>query len=204
VCKCRATYCWKAIDEGYNFALELISTWGLYVKLWAPKFARVPTFVISKLSLGSPGIKCHLDVGLVDRHRVYYKGEGGGFPQVWAMVSFVSLNCSWFILTPKMLQLCTNHFVLGLYRFVWVVEACQFFLVPFSSSSTPFYPSKCYELKSVPWFLTLSLFLVWTHIWVPQGVGSASFTMLKVDINIFVMHCKSKLTSLSTSCCLLC
>jgi len=24
------------------------------------------------------------------RHRVYYKGEGGGFPQFWAMVSLVS------------------------------------------------------------------------------------------------------------------
>jgi hypothetical protein len=28
--------------------------------------------------LGSPGTKCHLDVGLVERHR----GEGDGFPQV--------------------------------------------------------------------------------------------------------------------------
>jgi len=34
--------------------------------------------------------KSHLDVGLVERHRVYYKGEGGGFPQIWAMVSLVS------------------------------------------------------------------------------------------------------------------
>jgi hypothetical protein len=25
-------------------------------------------------------------------HRVYYKGEGGGFPQVRAVVSLVSLN----------------------------------------------------------------------------------------------------------------
>jgi hypothetical protein len=36
--------------------------------------------------------KCHLDVGLVERHRVYYKGEGGGFPQVWAVMSLVSPN----------------------------------------------------------------------------------------------------------------
>jgi len=28
--------------------------------------------------LGLP--KCHLDMGLVERHKVYYKGEGGGFP----------------------------------------------------------------------------------------------------------------------------
>jgi hypothetical protein len=30
--------------------------------------------------LGSPETKCHLDVSLVERHRVYYKGEGGDFP----------------------------------------------------------------------------------------------------------------------------
>jgi hypothetical protein len=31
---------------------------------------------------GSPGKKSHLDVGFVASHRVYYKAEGGGFPQV--------------------------------------------------------------------------------------------------------------------------
>jgi hypothetical protein len=34
--------------------------------------------------------KCHLDVGLMERHRVYYKGEGGSFPQIQAVVSLVS------------------------------------------------------------------------------------------------------------------
>jgi len=29
---------------------------------------------ISGLPFGSPGTKCHLDVGLVERHKVYYKG----------------------------------------------------------------------------------------------------------------------------------
>jgi glycine cleavage system protein P-like pyridoxal-binding family len=40
----------------------------------------------------SPGTKCHLDVGLVERHKIYYKGEGGGFPQVQAVVRLVNLN----------------------------------------------------------------------------------------------------------------
>ncbi len=40
--------------------------------------------------MGVLGQKCHLDVGLVERHRVYHKGEGGGSPQVWAVVSLVS------------------------------------------------------------------------------------------------------------------
>jgi hypothetical protein len=73
---------WKAFDEGYNFALDLISIRGLQRKLWAPKAAGVPTLGISGLPLGSVETKCHLDVSLMEKHRVYYKGEGGGFPQV--------------------------------------------------------------------------------------------------------------------------
>jgi hypothetical protein len=41
-----------------------------------------PTLAISGLPFESPETKCHLDVGLMERHKVYYKGEGGGFPQV--------------------------------------------------------------------------------------------------------------------------
>ncbi len=52
----------------------------------------VPSLGISGLPFGSPETKCHLDVGLVERHKVYYKGEGGGFPQVRAVVSLVSLS----------------------------------------------------------------------------------------------------------------
>jgi hypothetical protein len=85
---------------------------------------------------GSPGTKSHLDVASVESHIVYYKGEGGGFPQVRAMVSLVCPCCPWFILAPKVLQLCTNHFVLVLCRPVWVDKACQLFLVS-SRSSTP-------------------------------------------------------------------
>jgi len=60
------------------------------------------------------GGKSHLDVGPVERCRVYYKGEDGGFPQVRAVVSLVCLCCPWLVLAPKVFQLCTNHLV-------WVV-----------------------------------------------------------------------------------
>jgi hypothetical protein len=63
---------------------------------------------------GLPGEKSHLDVSPVESHRVYYKGEGGGFPQVRAVVSLVCPCCPWLVPTPKVFQLCTNHFV-------WVV-----------------------------------------------------------------------------------
>jgi hypothetical protein len=142
MCKWRATYRWKTIDEGYNFALDVISIQVMHAKLWAPKVMGVPTLTILGLPLESPQTKCHLDVGLVEKHKIYYKGEGGGFPQVRAVVNFVSPSCPWFVLAPKVLQLCTNHLVLVLCRFVRVVEACEFFLVPSRSSSTPLYPSK--------------------------------------------------------------
>jgi hypothetical protein len=100
--------------------------------------------------LGSLGTKNHLDVGSMDSHRVYYKGEGCGFPQVWAVVSLVCLCCPWLILAPKVLQLCINHFMLVLCRFVWVVEAFQFFLIPSLSFNTSLYPFKCWKLGSVP------------------------------------------------------
>ncbi len=67
-------------QRGYNFGSNFISIGGLQTKLWAPKVARVSTLGISGFPFGSPGTKCHLDVGLVARHRLYYKMKGGGFP----------------------------------------------------------------------------------------------------------------------------
>jgi len=68
----------------------------------SPGFGNFGT--ISGLPHGSPGTKSHLEVGLMERHIVYYKGEGGGFPQVRAMVSLVNPSCPWLILTPKVLH----------------------------------------------------------------------------------------------------
>jgi hypothetical protein len=97
-----ATYCWKALDESYKLSLDLISIGGLQRKLWALKVARVQSLGISKFPLGNPETKCHLGVAFMERHRVYYKEEGGGFPQVRAMASLVSPNCPRFVLTPTM------------------------------------------------------------------------------------------------------
>jgi hypothetical protein len=42
------------------------------------------------LPLGGPENKCHLGVGPVAKHKVYYKGESGGLLQIWVVVSLVS------------------------------------------------------------------------------------------------------------------
>jgi len=91
----------KAFNESYNFILDLISIEGLQTKLWGPKVAGVPTLAISGLPLESPKTKSHLDVGLMERHRVSYKGEGGGFPQVRAMVSLMSPSLLMVYLSNK-------------------------------------------------------------------------------------------------------
>jgi len=133
----RATYPWKALDESYNFSLDRTSIAGLIAKLWGSKVARVPVGGISGLPLGSPGKKSHLDVASVESCRVYYKGEGGGFPQVRAVVSLVCPCCPWLVLAPRVLQLCINRFVWVVCRPVWMSEACQLFLVASRSSNMP-------------------------------------------------------------------
>jgi hypothetical protein len=86
-CRWHSIYHWKFLDKGYNFALDLISIGGLETKLCTPKVVGVPT-----LGIWESRDKCHLGAGPMARHKVYYKGEGGGFPQVWAMVRLVSLS----------------------------------------------------------------------------------------------------------------
>ncbi len=102
-CRWRATYRWKDLDEGYNFVLNLISIKGLHTKLWPSKITRVLTLGILGLPFERPRTKCHLDVGLVKRHKVYYKGEGGGFPQVRGVMSLVSSNLLMAHLSTKSL-----------------------------------------------------------------------------------------------------
>ncbi len=55
----------------------------------------------------SPETKCHLDVVLMERHKIYYKGEGGGFPQVRAVVSLVSLSL--LVVRPSTENVQTMH-----------------------------------------------------------------------------------------------
>jgi hypothetical protein len=115
-CKWRATYCWKDVDKGYNFFLELISIVGLHVEIWAPKVVGVPTLGISRLPLRSLGTKWNLGAGLVAKHKVNCKGEGGGFPQVRAVVSLMNPCLPMARPCTKVFQLCTNQLV------VWFVQ----------------------------------------------------------------------------------
>ncbi len=39
--RCRSTYRWKALDDGYNFVSEFTSIGGFHTTLWASKVAKV-------------------------------------------------------------------------------------------------------------------------------------------------------------------
>jgi hypothetical protein len=154
-CRWCVTYHWKPLDEGYNFALDRISIRGLHTKLWAPKVVGISTLGISRLPLGSPKTKSHLDVSPVARHKVYYKGEGGGFRKSRPWWVLWVYGCIWLVLAPKMLQLCTNQVI------VWFVQVrvSDWLLVILPNpilklQHTPL-PPKCYEPKNAPQFLLL-------------------------------------------------
>jgi hypothetical protein len=87
LCRWSATHRWKALEKSYKFAWNIIPIEGLSKKLWSPKIPKVQTGTISGLLLGSPGTKNHSGIGAAERHKIYYMGEGGGFPRVRAVVS---------------------------------------------------------------------------------------------------------------------
>jgi len=66
VCRWSATHRWKALEESYKFASELVPIRGLSRELWVPKVPGVQFRTVLRLLLGSPGIKRHLDVGAAE------------------------------------------------------------------------------------------------------------------------------------------
>jgi hypothetical protein len=90
VCRWRATYRWNFFDKGYNFNSNFISIEVLHTKFCASKVAGVLILGILGLPLGNLRTKWHLGVGPWLGTKKHYKGEGGGFPQVWVVPSLVS------------------------------------------------------------------------------------------------------------------
>jgi hypothetical protein len=82
--------------------LILIRVWG--EKLWAPKVLGVQTKTISRLHLESPEKNSHLDASAAESCKEYYMGEGGGFPQVRAVVNQVSPRLPVACPNTKMVQ----------------------------------------------------------------------------------------------------
>jgi hypothetical protein len=70
-----------------------------------PQSHRSPNSRNFETPIWEPGTNCHLDVAPVERHKVYYKGEGCGFPLVWVMVSLVNPKLPVVHLSTKSVQI---------------------------------------------------------------------------------------------------
>jgi hypothetical protein len=87
------------------------SQWGLQLSLRPHLNRRSTHKIMGFQSCGNLGTKWHLGVGFVTRHKVYYKGEDGGFPQIRAMMSLMNLCLLVACPCTKVLQLHTNQLV---------------------------------------------------------------------------------------------
>jgi hypothetical protein len=97
----------EALDEGYNFALNLTSIGRLHTKLWASKVSGIPILGISRqnviwvLALW-PGTKYTI------RGKVVASPKFGPWWVLWVRI------CPWLVRTPKVLKLHIN-------QLVWIV-----------------------------------------------------------------------------------
>jgi len=75
------------------------------------------------------------------RRKVVASPKSGSCWVLWVRI------CLWFVLAPKVFQLCTKHLVFGFVQ-VCVSSWClSFFLIPSRNSSTPLYPFKVLQAK---------------------------------------------------------
>ncbi len=119
--------------------------------------------------LGSPRTKWHLGVGLMARHKVYYKGEGGGFPQVRVVVNLWVCVCPWFVHAPKCFNYALTNLWFRLCRSMWVIELLVNLPNPIWELQHALLPLKCYELGNVPQLLFLHCLRLWIHSRIHQG-----------------------------------
>jgi hypothetical protein len=102
-CKRRATYCWKYLDKGYNFASEFTSIKGFYNKFWASKVIRVPILGILGLLTWESWETWHLGATpMTNQKRIIWRGRwwlppslghGESCKSVYAHGSFVHQKC---------------------------------------------------------------------------------------------------------------
>jgi hypothetical protein len=115
-CRWCETYRWKAFDEGYNFALDLISIGGLQIMLRAPKVARIPTLRKFRDShLGVPRQNAIWVLISWPNTKYTIRGKVVASPKLGPWWIVWIQGCPWFVLTPKVFKLCTNQLV------VWFV-----------------------------------------------------------------------------------
>ncbi len=149
----RATYRWKDLNKGYNFALDLISIKILYTKLHE---SQLWEFWDSHLGVSGQNDIWVLALWWSTKYIIRGKVMASPKSRLWWVLWIC--GCLWLVLTLKALKLHTNQLV------VWFVQVCvsnwclSFFLVPIS------------ELQHAP------LVEMWTREHAPTLYSSAIFT----------------------------
>jgi hypothetical protein len=139
MCKWCAIYRWKALDEGYNFALDLTSIRALHTKLWPPKVIGVPTFGIQDSHLGVPGQNDIWVLVLWPSIEYIIMGKMVASPKSglwWVLWDYV---CPWFIRAPKCSNYALTHLLFGLCSSMWVIDLLV--NVPSPDLEAPTHPS---------------------------------------------------------------
>jgi len=133
-----------------------------------------PKFGNLGLPFGNLGTKWHLGASFVTRHRVYNKGEGGDFLQVWAMVSLVS-PCL------PMAHPCTKsapayaltNLLFGLCRSVWIIELLVNLPSPhFGALARPFTPKVLWAKERTPILKPSTIFTLDSHLSLSRSLGA--------------------------------
>jgi hypothetical protein len=113
---------------------------------------------ISELPLGSLGTKWHLGCGHVAKHRVYYKGEGGGFPPKSGPWWVLWVCGPWWVRAPKCSNYAITNLLFGLCRSVWVIKLLINLPSPISELQHTPLPPKCCKIRNTPQLFFLPMF----------------------------------------------
>ncbi len=132
MCKWFSTYCWKALNEGYNFALDLITIKGLHTKLWVPqswdsKVAGVPTLGIPGPPLGNPKTKCVLwpVIEYIIRGKVVASPKSGPWWVLWIRVSSWNSSTSFYPQSAMSEGECPNSLLFCCFHFIRTLESIK-------------------------------------------------------------------------------
>jgi len=116
-----------------------------------PHFNQKPTHkIMSPQSRESLKTKWHLGVGPMAKHRVYYKGEGGGFPKsgLW-WILWVPV-CPWLV-HAKCYNYALTNLLFGLCMSMWISEVLVNLPSPISElQHVPLYPRNVTSQRVCP------------------------------------------------------
>jgi hypothetical protein len=173
MCKWCVTCYWKALDKGYNFALDLISIEGFHIKLRPPKLREFQFREFRDSNLGILGQKWRLGARLVARHREYYKGGRWWLPPSLGRGEFYE---SVFARGLSMHQKCSIYALInllfGLCRSMWVIDLLVTLPSPYPGTPTcPSTPEVLQAKEHTPTLHSFVMFTLDSHLSLSRGLG---------------------------------